>query len=167
MAKLLTVGTGEHIFYWIVFVVPGAVSFFAAFISCIGENRDFSIIQSLLCNPRGLISRVHGHELNIKFAGYIVIYLIPCHTVMDISGSYLYSQNETSFVTSRMRFVGKLPLMLSFYEHSTIRVCGGNGLFYGFPRASTTLGMIFIIVIFNGLLAQLFSFRVNLSAKLP
>ena len=33
---------------------------------------------------------------------------------MDISGSYLYSQNETSFVTSRMRFVGKLPLMLSF-----------------------------------------------------
>ena len=85
MAKLLTVGAGEHIFYGVIFVVPGAVSFFAAFVSRIRENRNFSIVQSLLCNPRGLISCIHGHELNIEFACYIVINLVPCYTVMDIS----------------------------------------------------------------------------------
>ena len=126
MTKLLTVGTSEHISYRVIFVVPGAVSFFAAFISRIGENRNFSIVQSLLCNPRGLISRVHGHELNIEFAGYIVIYLVPCHTVMDVSGSYLYSQNKTSFVTSRILKAvnGETDALDAVLRHYSSYICG-------------------------------------------
>ena len=64
-----------------------------------------------------------------------------------------------------MRLIGKLPLMLSFYEHSAVRICGGNRLFYRF--SSATLGMILVTLIFNGLLTQLFSFRVDFSAQLP
>ena len=81
---------------------------------------------------------------------------------MDISGSYFNAQNKPSFVTGCVCFVNKLPLMLSLYEHSAVRVCGGNRLFCG----SAALGMIFVVLLFNGLLAQLFSFLVDLSAQL-
>ena len=84
---------------------------------------------------------------------------------MDVSGGYLYAQDETSFVTSRMRFVGKLPFMLAFCEYSAVRVCGGNGFLYCFSSAA--LGMILVVLIFNGLFAQLFSFLVDLLAQLP
>lgn len=81
---------------------------------------------------------------------------------MDVSCSYFYSQDKSSFVASCMRLIGKLPLMLSFYEHSAVRACGGDSLFYRFSAA--TLGMIFVTLIFNGLLTQLFSFLIDLSA---
>ena len=80
---------------------------------------------------------------------------------MDISGGHFHAQNKPSLVTGCVRFVSKLPLMLSFYEHSAVRVCGGNRLFYRFSSAA--LGMI---LIFNGLLTQLFPFLVDLSAQL-
>ena len=44
MAKLLTAGTEKHILYRVILVVPGAVSFFAAFVSRIRENRNLSIV---------------------------------------------------------------------------------------------------------------------------
>ena len=37
--------------------------------------------------------------------------------------------------------------MLSLYEHSALRVCGGNRLFYRFSSAA--LGTIFVVVIFS------------------
>ena len=43
--------------------------------------------------------------------------------------------------------VRKDPLMLSLYEHSALRVCGGNRLFYRFSSAA--LGTIFVVVIFS------------------
>lgn len=45
---------------------------------------------------------------------------------MDISGSYLYSQNETSFVTSRMRFVGKLPLIQNVNSYTSFKQLTNN-----------------------------------------
>ena len=83
---------------------------------------------------------------------------------MDISGSYFNAQNKPSFVTGCVRFVSELPLMLSLYEHSAVGVCGGNRLFCRFSSAAS--GMIFVVLVFNGLLAQLFSFLVDLSAQL-
>ena len=81
---------------------------------------------------------------------------------MDVSCGHLYAQYKAVLVTGCVRFVSELPLVLSFYEHSAVRVCGGNRLFCG----SAALGMIFVVLLFNGLLAQLFSFLVDLSAQL-
>ena len=83
---------------------------------------------------------------------------------MDVSCGHLYTQYKAVLVTGCVRFVSELPLVLSFYEHSAVRVCGGNRLFCRF--SSATSGMIFVVLVFNGLLAQLFSFLVDLSAQL-
>ena len=81
---------------------------------------------------------------------------------MDVSCGHLYTQYKAVLVTGCVRFVSELPLVLSFYEHSAVRVCGRNRLFCG----SAASGMIFVVLVFNGLLAQLFSFLVDLSAQL-
>ena len=41
-------------------------------------------------------------------------------------------EHKAVLVAGCMCFVGKLPFVFSFYEHSAVRVCGGNSLFYGF-----------------------------------
>ena len=88
---------------------------------------------------------------------------------MDIPGGYFYSQDETSFVTGCVGFIGKLPLMVSFYEHSAVRICGRYGFFYSILRISTSLRRIFFVVILvlNGFLSQLLPLCVYFSAKLP
>ena len=83
---------------------------------------------------------------------------------MHISGGYFNAQNKSPLVAGCVRFVSELSLMLSLYEHSAVRVRDGNRLFYRF--SSSALGMIFVVLVFNGLLAQLFSFLVDLSAQL-
>ena len=72
--------------------------------------------------------------------------------------------NTKPCLSQAVCFVSKLPLVLSFYEHSAVGVCGGNRLFCRFSSAAS--GMIFVVLVFNGLLAQLFSFLVDLSAQL-
>ena len=83
--------------------------------------------------------------------GYFVIYLIPGYTVMNISGSYFYSQYESSAVAGCVSFISKLPLMLSLYKHTTVRIGGGYCLFCS-SYAGRWLGIIVILVFFNGLL---------------
>jgi hypothetical protein len=64
-----------------------------------------------------------------------------------------------------MGFIGKLPLMLSFYEHAAVRVSCG----YCFLYCSTTgrrFGFVVIVVVFNRLLAKFFPFRIDLTAQL-
>ena len=86
-----------------------------------------------------------------------------------IPGGYFYSQDKSSFITSRMRFIGKLPLVVSFYEHSAVRICGRYGFIYSILRISTSLRRTFFVVILvlNGFLAQLLPFCVYFSTKLP
>ena len=86
-----------------------------------------------------------------------------------IPGGYFYSQDKSSFITSRMRFIGKLPLVVSFYEHSAVRICGRYGFIYSILRISTSLRRIFFVVILvlNGFLSQLLPLCVYFSAKLP
>ena len=84
---------------------------------------------------------------------------------MDIACCYFYTQYESPAVTGSMGFIGKLPLMLTLYKHSAVRIGGGDGLFFRFA-ALGRLGIIVIVVIFNGLLAQLFALSIDLTAKL-
>ena len=88
---------------------------------------------------------------------YFVIYLVPRNTVMNIACGHFHAQNEAVFIAGGMGFVGKLPLMLAFYEHSAVRVCGRNGLFLRLA-ALGRLGIIVIIAVLNRLLAQLPAF---------
>ena len=83
--------TNKTVCHWVISIIPGFIAFLVSFISCIGQNPEFPVIHRFLCNPRSLISGIHCYELYIMFASYIVIYLVPCYTVMNISGSYFYS----------------------------------------------------------------------------
>ena len=130
----------------VVGVIPWLISILLSGVPCVWKNRNFAILYGFLCDPRCLVACVHGYELNLEFSCYIVIYIVPRYAVMDISCGHLYAQYKAVFVTDRMCFIGKLPLMLSFYEHSAVWVCSGNRLFY----RSSALGMIFVV--FNGLL---------------
>ena len=114
-------------------------------------------------SPRDLVSGVHCDKLHIEFACYIVIQTVPRHAVVDVPCGYLYAQDKAVPVTGCVCFIGKLPLVLSFYEHSAVGVCGGNRLFC---RFSAVPGMLFVVPVFKGLLAQPFSFLVDLSAQL-
>ena len=76
---------------------------------------------------------------------------------MDIACGHFHAQNEAVFIAGGMGFVGKLPLMLAFYEHSAVRICGGNGLFLGLATLGR-LGVIIVIAVLNRLLAQLPAF---------
>jgi hypothetical protein len=64
-----------------------------------------------------------------------------------------------------MGFICKLPLMFSLYKHSAIRICCGYRLFHSFTTGGV-LGIVIILIIFNGLLTQLFSLCVDLTAQL-
>ena len=64
-----------------------------------------------------------------------------------------------------MGFVGKLPLVLAFYKHSAVRVRGGDGLFLRFA-AFGRLGIVVIIFVLNGLLAQLLTLCVDFLPEL-
>ena len=61
---------------------------------------------------------------------YIVIRRIPRYAIVDISGCYIYAKNKSFSVAGGMCFIGNLPLMLAFYEHSAVRIRGGCGFFY-------------------------------------
>ena len=84
---------------------------------------------------------------------------------MDVACCYFHTQYKSSAVTNRMGFIGKLPLMLSFYEHAAVRIGRGYSLFYS-SSTGGRLRLIVIAVIFNGFLSQFLPFCVHLSAQL-
>ena len=96
---------------------------------------------------------------------YFVIYLVPRNTVVDIACGHFHTQNKAVPVTGGVGFVGKLPLMLTLYEHSAVRISGGHGLFPGLPTLGR-LGIIVIIAVLNGLLPQLLPFGVHFFPEL-
>ena len=91
VAKFLTMWTDENILCEVVCIIPRAVATLLSFVSCIRHHRNFSVVQSLFCKPRGFVSGIHCYELNIKFSCYFVINLVPCYTVMNISCGYFYA----------------------------------------------------------------------------
>ena len=58
---------------------------------------------------------------------YLVVYIIKCYAVMDISGSNYRFQYKTMLVTRGMGFVCELPLVVALYEHTTRRICHTTG----------------------------------------
>ena len=104
----------------IVGILPRLVSVLPPSVSCIRKHRDSSVLYRFLRDPRGLVARVHRDELYfIEFPCDFIIHSIPCHAVMDVPCRYLHAEDKPTFIADRMRFIRKLPFMLSFYEHST------------------------------------------------
>ena len=154
--------TNILVIYRIVFILPGFVSIFFPFPSRIRQNRYLSIIQYLFCNPRCFIAGIHCYKLYFKFARYFVIYLIPCHTVVNIARCHCYTQYHTVFIAGCMCFIGKLPFVLAFHKHTAFRIGCGHRLFF----CSTAFGQVIIVVIFYGLFSKLFPLLIYLLVKL-
>ena len=165
MAQDLALWTSKLVFHRIIGIVPGLVSVSLSGGSGVGQNGDPAVIKSLLCDPGGLVACVHRYELYFMLRRYFVIYLVPRNTVMDIACGHFHAQDEAVFIAGGMGFIGKLPLMLAFYEHSAVRVCGRNGLFLRLA-APGWLGIIVIIAVLNGLLTQLLAFRIHFFPEL-
>ena len=88
---------------------------------------------------------------------------------MYISRGYFYSQNKAVSVTSGMRFVGKLPLMLAFYEHSAVWIGCGHRFFRHPAGTISTMGSVFVVLVFfvlNRLLSQLLPLRIYFPPEL-
>ena len=149
----------------IIGVFPRFISFFVSAVSRIRENRYFSIVQYFLCDPGSFIASIYCYELYIMLVGNLVIHLVPCYTAMDIACGYFHTQCESSAVAYGMGFIGKLPLMFSLYEHTTVRI-GGRYCFFCCSAAGGRLGIVIVVVIFYGVLPQLFAFSIDLSAQL-
>ena len=56
-----------------------------------------------------------------------------------------------------MRLVGKLPLVLAFYKHSTVRVCGRHRFF--------SFGRFVVVLVLNFFLAELCTLLVYFFAQ--
>ena len=163
MSQFLALWTKEYIFLRIILVFPRAVRSFFVVCSCIRQDRDPSIVQYFLCNPRCFVACVHYHIFCFReFFSYLVIYRIPCHAVMHISSCHFHCQYKTIFVTGGMRLICKLPLMLSLYKHAAVRICCGNS----FLCHSSGRLLVIIVLILNPLFAQLLSFCVDLASEL-
>ena len=63
-----------------------------------------------------------------------------------------------------MCLIRKLPFMLSFYEHSAVRICCGDRLFCRFSAAGIL--RIVVVIVLDRLLPQLFALCIDLPAKL-
>ena len=128
----------------------------------IWEYRYPSVIHGLLRDPRRLVSCVHSHKCHFReSACYLIIKRIPRHTVVYTSRRYLYTQNKPLSVTCRMRFIRKLPLVLSLYKHPAFRVCCRYALF-----CCPSRHIVIAVVFFYGLLPQLLPFRIHFFPQL-
>ena len=81
---------------------------------------------------------------------------------MDISCGHFYSQYKSVLATGCVGLIGKLPLMVSFHEHPTVRVRGGYRLFY---RPTSTWAAA-VIVLFYGRFPKFFPLRVHFLPQL-
>ena len=136
-----------------------------AFGSGIGQNRGPFVIKGLLCDPGSLVGCIHRYELHFFVPRrHCVVYRIPRNTVVDIARRHFHAQNKVVLIAGSMGFVGKLPFMLPFYEHSAVRIGGRNGLFLRFA-ALGRLGIVVIVAVLNGLLPQLLSLCVHFFPK--
>ena len=151
MPKLLAFGTGKAVVLRIISEVPGTKAVFPAFVTCVGEDWNTAVLQGLFGNPGCFVARVHDDEFCFwKSTCYLVIHCIPCCTVIYISSCYVYPQNPAMPVAGSVSLICKLPLVLSLYKHSTVRISSGHG----FAHRSTA-GWFIIVV----LLPQLLPFR--------
>ena len=102
--------------------------------SCIGKDRNASILQNLSGNPRCFVSGIHSKGFCFgETTANRIIYGIPGNTVVDVSGSDFHSQYKAVPFAGSMRLIGKLPLVLALYRHSKVRVCGRH-CFLAFGR---------------------------------
>lgn len=86
--------------------------------SCIQKNRDAPILQNLSGNPRRFVSGIHSKGFYFgETAANRIIYSIPSNTVVDIAGSNFYCQYNPIPFASSVRFVGKLPFVLTLYTN--------------------------------------------------
>ena len=85
---------------------------------------------------------------------------------MDVSCRYLHTENKPAFVADCMCLIRKLPFMLSFYEHSAVRVCCGDCLFCCLSAAGILRIVVVIVFLLDRLLPQLFALCIDLPAKL-
>ena len=120
---------------------------------------------SFSSRSRGLVARVHCDKLYfVEFPCDFIIYGIPCHTVVDVSCRYLHTENKPAFVADCMCLIRKLPFMLSFYEHSAVRVCCGDRLFCCLSAAGILWIAVVIVFLLDRLLPQLFALCIDLPA---
>ena len=70
-------------------VFPGLTSILPALVSCVGQNRNFTVFYGFLCNPWRLIAGIHCYKLYLVLVRYCVIQLIPCYAVVYIARGYL------------------------------------------------------------------------------
>ena len=151
----------------IVGIFPRLVSVLPPSVPCIWKHRDSSILYRFLRDPRGLVARVHCDKLYfVEFPCDFIIYGIPCHAVVDVSCRYLHTENKPAFVADCMCLIRKLPFMLSFYEHSAVRVCCGDRLFCCLSAAGILRIVVVIVFLLDRLLPQLFTLCIDLPAKL-
>ena len=74
------------------------------------------------------IRTVRYEGMNIRELLYhLVIYVVKSYTVMYITGSYCYCQNNTVNIAGGMGFIGQLLLMVALYKQTTFWVCGADG----------------------------------------
>ena len=126
--------------------------------SCIRKDRDASIPQNLSGNPRCFVSGIHSKGFCFgETTANRIIYGIPGNTVVDVSGSDFHSQYKAVPFAGSMRLVGKLPLVLAFYKHSTVRVCGRHRFF--------SFGRFVVVLVLNFFLAELCTLLVYFFAQ--
>ena len=115
--------------------------------SCIQKNRDAPILQNLSGNPRRFASGIHSKGFYFgETAANRIIYGIPSNTVVDIAGSNFYCQYNPMPFASSVRFVGKLPFVLTLYKHPAVRVCGEYRFF--------AFGWFVVVLVLNLFLAE-------------
>ena len=90
------------------------------------EDGDTLALDDFSCDRGGLIACIHHNILDLwKFLDQTVVVQLKCHAVMDISGRHFKFQDIALFVTSRVRFVGELLLVLALVENAAVRIrCG-------------------------------------------